>query len=133
MNNIKISSGFGFKKFFGSQSLNIRPTIVHNGTIIGQTIFKNQNIPVLLENNLYYSAHGLPDNFTVYEALYVGFNINTIQSLSFKIQQTNDTISPIEQRLYDSYLRSIIESNSLNINPRLDPYDNNPPPTCSIP
>lgn len=135
MSNINISSGLVFKKTFGSQSLNTTPSVAHNGRIISKTIFKNQNIPVLLEDSQYYAPHGLPDSFEVYEIVYGNFSDNNVQSISdYDLQSVNlnNSSNAVEQRILRSYVKDIMTNRDI-LKPVIDPYSTNPPPQCSIP
>jgi hypothetical protein len=133
MNRLNISSGIKFQKTFGDQLLNTRPFATHNGIIISNNNFiTNQYISVLLENNQYYVEHGLPDSFEIYESLIAGFDPSGVNTQSFNVQN-NNAISLLEQKLYNAIsLNNIsININTSNIAP-IDPYDNNPPPDCSL-
>ena len=138
MNNINISSGIFFKKTFGVQSTDVRLSTMSNGIIVSKTIFKNQNIPVLLENNQFYAPHGLSDNFQIYEIISGGFGDNSIQTImnNYNLQSVNLSNSSgieVENRFLQSYIKTITPNINNTIKTNIDPYINNIKPQCSVP
>jgi hypothetical protein len=139
--NISISSGKDFtKKIFGSVSKLRKPAFVHDGKIFSDHIFNNQrNIP-LLEDNIYFINHGLPDDYQVYEQILANFNNNpNIQSFraAMALIQSIGTNSTIQDRSIIQTMNSIFSSSAgANLDPSVsssdDPYNNNPPPQCPI-
>lgn len=138
--NIKISSGSDFsKKKFGLITKLTKPTFVHNGKVFSNNTFKNQRTIPLLENNIYYTNHGLPEDFNIYEYKISNFGPINIQSYMEFLIQSADTglINPIQLRAFTSTIQSnpatninSVASSLLNVN---DPYNNNPPPECPLP
>lgn len=133
-NNINISSGSDFsKKKFGSITKLTKPTFVHNGKVFSDHIFNNQQTLPLIEDNIYYTAHGLPDLYQTYEL--IPFNINNIElqsifsllsiynfsSLSAEYLSNRSDIS-----VANALISSTLGGNPFDPLPGEDPYNTNP-------
>lgn len=138
--NISISSGSDFsKKKFGTITKLTKPAFVYTGRVLSDNTFQNQTTIPLLENNIYYSNHGLKDeNVLIDYSISVNFNDNVIQQFieEYKIFSiTSDQSTRAIQSLLTSLQSSSVSLSSLGpgSGQTKDPYDNNPPPECPVP
>jgi hypothetical protein len=144
MSNINISSGSDFsKKKFGSIVKLTKPTFVYNGKIFSNNNFRNQRTIPVLENNIYYSNHGLVDSDVIYDITEYSFNLDNqqIQSDIVSIMQflIPDDTGPVSSRATGATLTSLSSSTNGAVSMSsggsapADPYDDNNPPCPPVP
>ena len=145
MLNINISSGSDFsKKKFGSIVKLTKPTFVYNGKIFSNNNFRNQRTIPVLENNIYYSNHGLVDSDVIYGITQYSFNLNNQQIQSDIVSIMEFLIPPnstgsVASRATGATLTSLSSSTNGAVSMSsvgdapADPYDDNDPPCPPVP
>ena len=129
-NNINISSGSkSFQnKIFGSIVKLTKPSFAYDGKIFSDTTFNNQKIIPLLEDNIYYANHGLPDEPIVYDYEHPIDLTILIQSLSNKNTSPYSILSTIVNNTSVASRNNTSTINSsITVPLLLDPRDPNYP------
>lgn len=135
-NYLNISSGAKFtNKIFGTPGVSKKPAIIKSGKIFAENVFQNQKILPRLENNPYYSNHGLiNDDVIIDYSILASFSDDLVeeQSITFSSLALQNSRSR-----GDSAMINLAQSNLsgfLNTNISItNPYDNNSDPPCTVP
>lgn len=111
-NNINISSGSrSFQnKIFGSIVKLTNPSFVYAGKIFSDNIFDNEKTIPLLEDDIFYTNHGLPNEIILYDLNYpidVSIELNNLSILNVIITSNNsvadrNALATFEERLSPS-------------------------------
>ncbi len=133
LNNINISSGSkSFQnKIFGSIVKLTKPSFSYSGKIFSDSTFNNQKTIPLLENNIYYTDHGLLDELLNINYDYQG----TTEELIFEIESLSIqgvSVNAVAIRNNGAIVQSLDLSFS-GFSGLLDPNTYTDNPQCPIP
>ena len=107
-NNINISSGSNSfqNKIFGSIVKLTKPSFSYSGKIFSDTIFDNQRTIPLLEDNIYYINHGLPNEIILYDLNYaidVSIELDNLSVLNTLISSQNSVADRNMQAVLNTF------------------------------
>lgn len=113
--NINISSGSkSFQnKIFGSIVKLSKPSFAYEGKIFSDSIFDNQRTIPVLEDNIYYANHGLPDEPIIYlyeYAIDLNLYIQSIINNSMYSSLAGPTTNAVSTRNANVVLNTTIPS-----------------------